>query len=166
MKTTIIVILAVVIVIFFIHTYRKLVKENMKVEEIYDRLDNMLQKRYDLIPDLIEEIRGKTQYEEELLQQVIKLRTLGHQIQISIRQKWENELTEIISKILQENKITELEKFKENNDKIERMIQMGITSYNSSARDYNDYRNRRIPKIIATITGNTEKELIEINYVK
>ena len=62
------------IVLIFIATYNKLVKLRVNVEEGFSTMDVHLKKRYDLIPNLVEAIKGYEAYESSTLREVIEAR--------------------------------------------------------------------------------------------
>lgn len=74
-----IVVLVVValLLIWIISTYNKFVKLQNKVEEAFSTMDVYLKKRYDLIPNLVETIKGYAKHESETLQNVISARNLA-----------------------------------------------------------------------------------------
>ena len=79
MPIALIVIAVVVVLILFwvISTYNKFVKLQNKVEEAFSTMDVYLKKRYDLIPNLVETIKGYAKHEAETLEKVIRARNLA-----------------------------------------------------------------------------------------
>lgn len=67
-------ILVVLIGLYFMGTYNKLVRSRTMVEEGWSGIDVQLKKRYNLIPNLIETVKGYASHEKETLQQVIQAR--------------------------------------------------------------------------------------------
>lgn len=67
-------VILVLIVIFAILVYNKLIKLKARVEESSSDIDIQLKRRYDLIPNLIESVKGATKFEQETLEKVIKAR--------------------------------------------------------------------------------------------
>ncbi|MGX8835514.1 LemA family protein [Amedibacillus sp. YH-ame10] len=57
--------------------YNKFVSTNNKVEEAFSTMDVYLKKRYDLIPNLVETIKGYTKHESETLEKVISARNMA-----------------------------------------------------------------------------------------
>ncbi|MFI3240424.1 MAG: LemA family protein, partial [Bacteroidales bacterium] len=76
MSTPIIVAIVVValIVIYFISCYNSLVKLRNHRENAFADIDVQLKQRYDLIPQLVETVKGYAKHEKETLAQVISLR--------------------------------------------------------------------------------------------
>lgn len=66
--------LIVVIALVAIVTYNKLIDLKNKVREAASDIDVQLKRRYDLIPNLVETVKGSKAFEQETLQQVIKAR--------------------------------------------------------------------------------------------
>lgn len=54
--------------------YNKLIKEKSYVEESFSTIDTYLKKRYDLIPNLVETVKGYKNYESETLEKIILAR--------------------------------------------------------------------------------------------
>ncbi|MGI6116838.1 MAG: LemA family protein [Bilifractor sp.] len=75
MVLIIILIVVAVIVIWFLSTYNSFVRARNNVEEGYSTMDVYLKKRYDLIPNLVETVKGYARHEKETLQSVISARS-------------------------------------------------------------------------------------------
>ena len=76
MPVWLIVILAIiaVIVLFFVSTYNGLVKLRNMVKDQWAQIDVLLKRRADLIPNLVETVKGYTKHEKETLEAVINAR--------------------------------------------------------------------------------------------
>ena len=72
----VILIIIVAIVIFIISTYNGLVKSRLKVKNAWSQIDVQLQRRFDLIPNFIETVKGYMTHEKETLTKVTELRSL------------------------------------------------------------------------------------------
>jgi LemA protein len=71
------IVLVVLIVLFFLYgisSYNKLVRLKNLVQEGWSTIDVMLKKRHDLIPNLVETVKGYATHEKETLENVIKAR--------------------------------------------------------------------------------------------
>ncbi|MGV8914574.1 MAG: LemA family protein [Kaistella sp.] len=73
---TILIILAVIVIFFFygISIYNRLVKLRTMVQEAWSSIDVMLKKRHDLIPNLIETVKGYATHERETFDSVTRAR--------------------------------------------------------------------------------------------
>ncbi len=76
-----------IIVIWLIASYNGLVQLKNKCEEAFSTMDVYLKKRFDLIPNLVNTVKGYAKHEAETLEKVIAARNSG----ASIAQKIEDE---------------------------------------------------------------------------
>ena len=60
--------------IFVLLTYNSLVQLRNKVKEAFSTMDVYLKKRYDLIPNLVDVVKGYAKHETDTLQEVTKMR--------------------------------------------------------------------------------------------
>lgn len=76
-----IVILAIValIVIFLIAAYNGLIRRRNQIENAWSQIDVQLKRRLDLIPNLVETVKGYAAHERETLERVIQARNLAMQ---------------------------------------------------------------------------------------
>jgi LemA protein len=75
--TAVLVIVAIVIVIalFLIVTYNGMVRGRNKVDESWSGIDVQLKRRHDLVPNLVETVKGYATHEREVFQAVTEART-------------------------------------------------------------------------------------------
>ena len=74
----IIIAIVVLIVLILIGCYNKLVKQKITVEEAFSTMDVYLKKRFDLIPNLVETVKGYAKHEEGTLSKVVSLRNQNY----------------------------------------------------------------------------------------
>lgn len=76
LKMILLIILALVIlfIIWIISSYNGFVKMRNKIEEAYSAMDVSLKKRYDLIPNYVETVKGYAKHESQTLERVIAAR--------------------------------------------------------------------------------------------
>lgn len=67
--------IVVVLIIAIIAIYNGLVGARQKVKNAWSQIDVQLQRRFDLIPNLVESVKGYMAHEEAVLTQVTELRT-------------------------------------------------------------------------------------------
>ncbi len=73
--TTIIILVVAIILIFsFISMYNRLVRLRNQVKNAWSQIDVQLKRRHDLIPNLIETVKGYMKHERETLEAVTKMR--------------------------------------------------------------------------------------------
>ena len=66
--------IVVVLVIWGVFAYNSLVQQKNWVKEAWAQIDVQLQRRNDLIPNLVETVKGYAKHEQETLSQVIAMR--------------------------------------------------------------------------------------------
>lgn len=69
--------IVVVLVLWAVATYNKLVKGQNKVEEAFSTMDVYMKKRYDLIPNMVETVKGYAKHESSTLENVISARNMA-----------------------------------------------------------------------------------------
>jgi len=76
---TIIVIIGIIVVLLLISIgiYNSMVSLRNKVDNSWSQIDVQLRKRYDLIPNLVETVKGYAEHERETLEAVISARKMG-----------------------------------------------------------------------------------------
>ena len=70
----IIIAIIVLIIIYAFALYNSFVKLNNKVKEAFSTMDVYLKKRWDLIPNIVETVKGYAKHEKDTLKEVINLR--------------------------------------------------------------------------------------------
>lgn len=73
----VVVLLVVIVAIWWISTRNAFVRLKNKVEEAWATIDVYLKKRFDLIPNLVETVKGYAKHESETLQNVVAARNIA-----------------------------------------------------------------------------------------
>ena len=73
--TTIVIIVIVALVLFIIYAFNRLVTLRNRIKNAWAQIDVQLKRRYDLIPNLVETVKGYVTHELETLQNVTEART-------------------------------------------------------------------------------------------
>ena len=74
----VIIVLLVLMVVFY---YNDLVKSRNKVKEKWSDIDVQFNRRFDLIPNLVETVKGYVKHEEETLKSLVELRSSWNKAQ-------------------------------------------------------------------------------------
>lgn len=106
-KKTLLIVLAVVIVLvmmgysFFAGNYNKFVNLDLGVKSAWSQVENQLQRRYDLIPNLVETVKGYAAQERNVLVEVTNARSkVGGAGTIPDKIAANNELTGALSRLM------------------------------------------------------------------
>ncbi len=169
--------LIVFMVVSLVYLYNKLVRLKNRVEEAESDIEVQLKRRYDLIGNLVEAVKGYAQHEKTTLTEVIEARNRAMQAQSSgdtqKQQEAENVLASTLKSIfaLAENypdlKANQnfLELQRELSD-TENKIQAARRFYNSNVRDYNMALELFPTNILAQLMHYQKKEYFEIEEAK
>jgi LemA protein len=95
--------IVVILIIFFIATYNGLVRLRNQRKNAWAQIDVQLKRRYDLIPNLVETVKGYMSHERETLEAVTNARNIAQAApsgDIGARSKAEGELSSALSRLL------------------------------------------------------------------
>jgi LemA protein len=95
--------IVVLLIIILASTYNGLVGLRNQVKNAWAQIDVQLKRRYDLIPNLVETVKGYMQHERQTLEAVTKARNLAQQLSAAgagERGKAEGELSSALARLL------------------------------------------------------------------
>jgi LemA protein len=72
--TTIVLIVLALLIIYIVAQYNKLVRLNVTVDEAFAQIEVQLKRRSDLIPNLVETVKGYAKHESETFEKVVAAR--------------------------------------------------------------------------------------------
>ncbi|GAA2866038.1 LemA family protein [Lactobacillus intestinalis] len=167
----IILIIVVLVIAIYITAYNGLQRAKIYTEESWSQIDVQLKRRNDLIPNLVETVKGYAKHESETFEKVVQLRNQLTQIPADNHEetlKVSNEITDSLKTIfaLSENypdlKANEnFLKLQEELTNTENKIAYSRQLYNSSAAQY-DQRLLTFPSnIVAKIHGFKKVDYLE-----
>lgn len=86
---------------YIISTYNRLVSNKNSLDESFSTMDVYLKKRWDLIPNLVETVKGYAKHEKNLFKEVTELRSKSYQ-DLSLNEKNEinKKLTTTLNKLI------------------------------------------------------------------
>lgn len=97
----IILIIVVLLILFIISVYNSLVTLRQRVKNAFGQMDVQLQRRFDLIPNLVETVKGYMTHESETLAKVTELRTAWAGAKtVDEKAKLDNELSNTLKTIM------------------------------------------------------------------
>lgn len=170
--TYVIVLVVAAIALFGVVLYNSLVKSRQMAEEAWSGIDVQLKRRADLIPNLIETVKGYAAHEKTTLQEVIELRNRAQAIpagDVATRGMAENLLSQALGRVmaiaeaypdLKAN--TNFLEMQRALDGIEGEIQMARRYYNGAARELNIKIESVPSNLIAGPFGFIKKDYFEI----
>ena len=167
----IIIAIVVVLLLLVFTTYNSFVKLNNKVEEAFSTMDVYLKKRWDLIPNIVETVKGYAKHEKSTLEEVINLRNSSYdKMNTNDKIETNNKLSQGISKLMAiAESYPELkanENFKDLSNQLTRVeddIANARKYYNGTIRIYNNKVEIFPSNIIARIFGYKVKNMFVAN---
>ena len=172
----ILLILILILIIYVIIQYNNLVSLRMNVKNAWSQIDVLLQRRFDLIPNLVETVKGYMEHEKETLEKVAQLRTSwASASSIQDKVNLDNELSATLKSIMaiSENypELKANQNFMELSKELsntEDTIASSRQFYNNCVTKYNTKLEVFPSNIIAGMFNFTSSELfkVESNEVK
>ena len=165
-----------VLLFLFITIYNGLVRLRNRVKNAWAQIDVQLKRRYDLIPNLIETVRGYMKHERETLESVTKARNLAQQLSggsVGARSKAEGELSSALARLLvvveaypdlkaNQNFLALQEELTSTENKISFSRQF----YNDSVLRLNNQTQMFPSSMVAGMTGFKAEEFFEVTVAE
>lgn len=162
--------IVVVLAIYLIATYNGLVKLNVRVDEAWSDITVQLKRRYDLIPNLVNTVKGYAQHESGVFEKVTEARANALNAQGPAEAaKAENMLSDTLKSLFAVAEAYPDLKASQNFQDLqaelvdtEDKIQASRRFYNGSARDLNIKIKVFPNNIFAGMLGFKEREFFEV----
>jgi LemA protein len=172
MPGLILLVLAVIIVFWVIGAYNSLVSLKNQVVNAWKQIDVQLKRRHDLIPNLVNTVKGAMDFERSTLEAVISARNKAVAVQgggVAATAKAEGELTQALGRLfaLSEN-YPELKssqnvlQLQEELTSTENKIGFARQLYNDTATQYNTRQQQFPTSLVAGLAKASPAELWEI----
>jgi LemA protein len=167
---TIILLIIVLAVIWIVAAFNGLVRLRNRVKEAWSDIDVQLKRRYDLIPNLIETVKGYAGHEKEVFEKVTEARTKAiNATGAAEKAQAENMLAGALKTLfaVSENypQLRASENFLKLQEELsdtENKIQAARRFYNSNVMDFNTRQEVFPASIIASMFGFVKAEFFEI----
>lgn len=161
--------IVVVILIYAFILYNSFVNLNNKIKEAFSTMDVYLKKRWDLIPNLVETVKGYAQHEKDTLKEVIELRSGTYDNMSSDEKIKKNEMLAskinrimVLAEAYPELKASENFKNLSNEiSKVEEDIANSRKYYNGVVRIYNNKVEMFPSNLFAKLFGYKSKNMFE-----
>jgi len=174
----VIVILALIVYGSIKNSYNKMVQMEQNVEAQWSNVENVYQRRADLIPNLVNTVKGYADFEQETLQRVIEARSKATSTNINAEnlspeklqqfQQNQSALSSALSRLMvvveRYPNLKANENFKQLQAQLEgteNRISVERRRFNEAARSYNTYVNQFPQKIYANLFDFEEKAYFE-----
>jgi LemA protein len=164
-----------VLVFWFIGAYNKLIGLKNQVANAWKQIDVQLKRRHDLIPNLVNTVKGAMQFERETLDAVVSARNQAIKVQqtpgahVSDTAAAESQLTGALSRLLAvveaypDLKATgNVAQLQEELTSTENKIAFSRQHYNDTATEYNTKQQQFPTNMVAGMAGASPAELWEI----
>lgn len=168
--TIILFVILIVLALVVVFAYNNLITMRIRSQEAWSDIDVQLKRRYDMIPNLVETVKGYASHEKTTLEEVIKARNIAMQaMDVKEKQEAENVLTGTLKSLfaVSENypdlkaaaNFLELQReLRDTEDK----IQSSRRFYNANVRDLNIKIDAFPSNIIASIFKFKKMEMFEL----
>lgn len=165
----IIIAIIVLLVVLVVAIYNGLVSSRLKVKNAWSQIDVQLQRRFDLIPNLVECVKGYMEHEKNVLSKVTELRTSwSNATSISEKADIDNQLSNTLKTIMaiSENypDLKASQNFSELQEELratENKISFSRQFYNDSVTAYNTKLEVVPTNIIASMFNFKPEELFK-----
>lgn len=162
----------VVLILIIAAMYNGLVRLNIRSDEAWSDITVQLKRRYDLIPNLVETVKGYASHEKTVFEDVTKARSQalnaqGVQETAKAENQFEDTLKSLFAVAEAYPQLKANENFKALQDELidtEDKIQASRRFYNGVVRDFNTKRKVFPTNIFATMLGfKSDKEFFELD---
>lgn len=164
-------IILAIIIIYILAKYNKLVKLKNKVKQSESGIDVYLNQRFDLIPNLVECVKGYANHEKSVIENVTKMRSEYMNTNKSLKKAEElnNSMNSILAIAEGYPELKASEQFlnlQKNLSKIESQLQAARRIYNNDVTKYNTKIETVPTNLIASMFGMKKAELFQIEEYK
>ena len=167
----IILIIVAILIICILSTYNALIRLRNGVEQAESGIDIYLNQRFDLIPNLVECVKGYSKHEKEIFTDITKLRTeyMKKPDNIKDAENLNNKMNQLIAVAENYPELKASEQYlnlQKNLTKIESQLQAARRIYNMAVTFYNNKIQVIPSNFVAMLFGFKEAQLFEIEEYK
>ena len=166
----IVAVIVVLLIIYLISTYNTFVRLRNSVREAFSTMDVYLKKRWDMIPNIVNTVKGFAKHEKETLEGVIKLRngaydSMSPEEKIATNQELSRGIIKIMALAEAYPDLKANTNFMDLSNqlaKVEDDISNSRKYYNAVVRRYNDKIEMFPSNLVASIFGFKLEKMFEI----
>ncbi len=172
MTIVLIVIVAIIVIaaLYFVAKRNSFISSRNRVDESWSGIDVQLKRRHDLVPNLVETVKGYAEHESQTFEKTTQARAAAMQAQsVEETAQAEQKLTQALAEVkaVAENyptlRATEnFQQLSRNLSELEDEIQASRRIYNSNVQSYNTGIEQFPGSIVANAGDFTKREFFEI----
>lgn len=171
MLINILLIIVIIISGMIIGTYNKFIRKNNRVKEKESQIDVLLNQRFDLIPNIVECVKGYAKHESSTLEELTSLRSSYSNHGFSIEEtenidKKFNNIMMLAESYPDLKANTQFLSLQNNLNEIENKLSYARSNYNNAVTSYNNLVESVPSNIIAKIFAFEKKELFKLENDK
>ena len=167
----VLVVVLVLVGLFFLLTYNRLVRNRNRSENAWAQVDVQLKRRADLIPNLVETVKGYAAHERETFDEVTRARTAAQQAQgVAAQAQAENVLTAAIGRLFAVAEAYPQLRASENFQQLqaeltetEQKIAVSRQVYNDTVLTYDNALETVPTNVVAAIFGFEQRPYFELD---
>lgn len=164
-------IIVIIITGILLIDYNRFVRKNNKVKERQSQIDVLLNQRFDLIPNIVETVKGYTKHESSTLEELVNLRSSYNNKGFSIEETEEadkkfNNIMMLAESYPDLKANTQFLSLQNSLNDIENKLNYARTSYNNAVTSYNNLVESVPSNVVAKMFSFKRKELFKIDEEK
>ena len=167
----IVIAIVVLILLYVLVTYNGLVKLNNILKEAFSTMDVYLKKRWDLIPNIVETVKGYASHEKDTLKEIIELRnsaydSMNSDEKVDVNNKISGAINKLMAIAEAYPELKANENFKDLSvqlAKVEDDIANARKYYNGTVRNFNNKIGMFPSNIVAKMLGYRQEKMFEIS---
>ena len=164
-------IIVIIITGILLIDYNRFVSKNNKVKERQSHIDVLLNQRFDLIPNIVETVKGYTKHESSTLEELVNLRSSYNNKGFSIEETEEadkkfNNIMMLAESYPDLKANTQFLSLQNSLNDIENKLNYARTSYNDAVTSYNNLVESVPSNVVAKMFSFEKKELFKIDEEK
>lgn len=167
MLINIILIIVVIISGWFLVEYNLFIRKSNKIKESEAQIDVLLNQRFDLIPNIVETVKGYAKHEKGTLEELVNLRSSYNNKEFSIEEtekvdKKFNNIMMLAESYPDLKANTQFLSLQNSLNDIENKLNYARTSYNDAVTSYNNLVESVPSNIVAKIFGFEKQDLFKV----
>ena len=164
-------IIVIIITGILLIDYNRFVRKNNKVKERQSHIDVLLNQRFDLIPNIVETVKGYAKHEKGTLEELVNLRSSYNNKGFSIEETEEadkkfNNIMMLAESYPDLKANTQFLSLQNSLNDIENKLNYARTSYNDAVTSYNNLVESVPSNVVAKMFSFEKKELFKIDEEK